>query len=62
MIYIFIVGLFTLGNSADAFLVLRAKERGLNVLGVLGMLITFNLIYTLISPPGHCPTALAGEG
>jgi len=51
MIFIFIVGLFTLGNSADAFLVLRAKERGLNVLGVLGMLITFNLIYTLISTP-----------
>jgi MFS family permease len=51
MIFIFIVGLFTLGNSADAFLVLRAKERGLNVLGVLGMLITFNLIYTIISTP-----------
>jgi MFS family permease len=51
MIYIFIVGLFTLGNSADAFLVLRAKERGLNVLGVLGMLITFNLIYSLLATP-----------
>jgi MFS family permease len=51
MIFIFIIGLFTLGNSADAFLVLRAKERGLNVLGVLGMLITFNLIYSLISTP-----------
>jgi MFS family permease len=51
MIFIFIVGLFTLGNSADAFLVLRAQERGLTVLGVLGMLITFNLVYTLISTP-----------
>jgi len=51
MIFMVIVGIFTLGNSADAFLVLRAQERGLNVLGVLGMLITFNLIYTLISTP-----------
>ncbi len=46
-----IVGLFTLGNSSDAFLVLRAQERGLSVLGVLGMLITFNLVYSLISTP-----------
>jgi MFS family permease len=51
MVFMVIVGLFTLGNSADAFLVLRAKERGLSVLGVLGMLITFNLIYSLISTP-----------
>jgi MFS family permease len=51
MIFMGIVGLFTLGNSADAFLVLRAKDRGLSVVGVLGMLITFNLIYTLISTP-----------
>jgi MFS family permease len=51
MIFITIVGLFTLGNSADAFLVLRAKDRGLSVMGILGMLITFNLIYTLISTP-----------
>jgi len=46
-----IVGLFTLGNSSDAFLVLRAQERGLSVLGVLGMLVTFNLVYSLVSTP-----------
>lgn len=51
MIFIIIVGVFTLGNSADAFLVLRAKDRGLNILGILGMLITFNLIYALLSTP-----------
>jgi MFS family permease len=51
IVFMAIVGLFTLGNSADAFLVLRATERGLSVVGVLGMLITFNLIYTLISTP-----------
>lgn len=51
MIFIVIVGIFTLGNSADAFLVLRATNRGMSVLGVLGMLVTFNFIYTLISTP-----------
>jgi MFS family permease len=46
-----IVGIFDLGNSADAFLVLRARERGLNIIGVLGILITFNVIYALVSTP-----------
>jgi MFS family permease len=46
-----IVGLFDLGNSSDAFLVLRAQERGLSIIGVLGMLVTFNLVYTLVSTP-----------
>jgi MFS family permease len=49
--FLAIVILFTLGNSSDAFLILRAQERGLNVLGVMGMLITFNLVYALISGP-----------
>ncbi len=49
--FLFVVVLFTLGNSADAFLILRAQERGLSVLGVLGMLATFNLVYTLVSGP-----------
>ena len=51
MVFMIIVGLFDLGNSSDAFLVLRARERGLNVAGVLAMLITFNLVYTLSSAP-----------
>lgn len=45
------VALFTLGNSSDGFLVLRAQERGLSVVGVLGMLITFNLVYATLSGP-----------
>jgi MFS family permease len=51
VIFMVIISIFTLGNSSDAFLTLRAQERGLNILGILGMLITFNLIYTLISTP-----------
>ena len=51
MVFMLIVGIFDLGNSSDAFLVLRAQERGVSVLGILGMLVMFNLIYTLISTP-----------
>jgi MFS family permease len=50
-LFLLIVGIFDLGNSSDAFLVLRAQERGLTVVGVLGMLVTFNLVYTLVSTP-----------
>jgi MFS family permease len=51
MTFMFIVGIFTLGNSSDAFLTLRAQTLGLNVVGILGMLITFNLVYSLVSTP-----------
>jgi MFS family permease len=50
-LFMVVVGLFDLGNSSDAFLVLRAQERGLSVVGVLGMLVTFNLVYALVSTP-----------
>jgi len=49
--FLWIVVIFTLGNSSDAFLILRAQERGLNVAGILGMLITFNVVYALLSGP-----------
>ena len=51
LVLMLIVGLFDLGNSSDAFLVLRARERGLSIVGILGMLITFNLVYSLLSTP-----------
>jgi MFS family permease len=50
-LFIGLVVIFTLGNSSDAFLVLRASDLGLSVAGVLGMLIIFNVTYTLISTP-----------
>lgn len=49
--FLVVVVLFTLGNSADAFIILRAQERGLTVLQVMGMLLTFNAVYTLLSIP-----------
>ena len=42
---------FTLGNSSDAFIILRAQERGLNVVGVLAMLCAFNFVYAAASTP-----------
>lgn len=47
--FILIVGLFELGNSSDAFIILRAQERGLSVTGILAMLIAFNGVYTVLS-------------
>jgi MFS family permease len=51
MVFMVIVAIFDLGNSSDAFLVLRAQERGISVTGILLMLVMFNLVYTLISTP-----------
>jgi MFS family permease len=46
-----VCGLFELGNSSDSFLVLRAQDTGLSTIGVLGGLLLFNLVYTLLSTP-----------
>ena len=43
--------LFTLGNSSDAFIILRGQERGLNILQVMGMMLTFTAVYSLLSSP-----------
>lgn len=51
LVFLVIVSLFTLGNSSDAFLVLRAQNLGLTVTGILLMLVMFNLIYSLVSTP-----------
>lgn len=51
MTFMVIVGIFDLGNSSDAFLILRAQERGISVVGILALLAIFNLVYTLVSTP-----------
>lgn len=50
-LFLLITVLFTLGNSSDAFLILRAQTTGLSVSGVLGMMVVFSLVYTLVSAP-----------
>ncbi|MDP1779110.1 MAG: MFS transporter [Anaerolineales bacterium] len=49
--FLFIMILFTLGNSSDSFIILRAQERGLNVLQTMFMLMTFTATYTFLSSP-----------
>ncbi len=49
--FLFIVVLFTLGNSSDSFIILRAQERGLSVLQTMFMLMTFTAVYTILSGP-----------
>lgn len=50
-IFLFIVSIFTLGNSSDAFMVLRAQNLGISVTGILMMLVVFNLVYSLVATP-----------
>jgi MFS family permease len=49
--FFIVVALFTLGNSSDSFLVLRAQDRGLSVFHVMLAIFVFNLVYTLSSIP-----------
>lgn len=49
--FLVVIVLFTLGNSSDAFIILRAQERGLSLLQIMAMLLTFNLVYALFSTP-----------
>jgi MFS family permease len=51
IVFLVIVSIFTLGNSSDAFLTLRAQNLGISVLGIMMMLVVFNLIYSLVSTP-----------
>lgn len=50
-IFLCIVFLFTLGNSSDAFLILRAQDLGNNVFYIILMMILFNAVYALFSVP-----------
>jgi MFS family permease len=49
--FLLIIVLFTLGNSSDAFIILRSQERGLDVFQVMGMVLTFNFIYAVLAAP-----------
>ena len=45
------VGLFSLGNSSDLFLILRAQNLGVHAALAPGLGLLFNLVYTLLSWP-----------
>jgi len=45
------VGLFSLGNSSDLFLILRAQNLGVRAALAPGLVLLFNLVYTSLSWP-----------
>jgi len=49
--FVVIIVIFTLGNSSDAFLVLRAQNVGLTVFAIALALVAFNAVYALVATP-----------
>jgi MFS family permease len=60
--FFFVVTLFTLGNSSDSFLVLRAQDRGLSVFQVMLAIFVFNLVYAIVSTPAGWKSDTVGRG
>lgn len=66
--FLLIVMVFTLGNSSDAFLILRARNVGVSLLYIPLVLVLFNLVYAAAAVPlgslsdriGRVPTMLIG--
>jgi MFS family permease len=50
-IFLIVVIIFTLGNSSDSFIILLGQNRGLTVLQIIGMLMTFNAVYAILAGP-----------
>jgi MFS family permease len=50
-LFLCIVALFTLGNSSDIFLILRAQNIGYSVFDILLMLVLFNVVYAATASP-----------
>ncbi len=67
-IFLFIAVIFAIGNSSDAFLILRAKGIGLTLIEIPAVIALFNFIYALAAVPmgslsdkiGRVPTVLIG--
>ncbi len=67
-LFLTIAIIFTLGNSSDAFLVLRARNVGVTLLDIPLVIALFNLVYALAAVPfgslsdriGRIPTMLIG--
>lgn len=69
-LFLLIIIIFTLGNSSDAFLILRAKNLGFTLLQIPLVIALFNLVYALAAVPfgslsdkiGRIPTLMIGWG
>jgi len=49
--FLLVVIIFTLGNSSDSFIILLGQDRGLTILQIMAMLMTFNAIYAILAGP-----------
>ena len=49
-VYLFSWGLFSITNSSDVFLLMKAKEQGLSLNMVIFMYCFYNLVYSFMSP------------
>lgn len=49
--FLLVVGLFSLGNSSNAFLILKAEQVGTSPAWISGMYLAFNGVYALVSLP-----------
>jgi len=50
-LYLAVMAIFTLGNSSDFFVILRAQNLGTSVLNITLMLVLFNVTYAVIATP-----------
>jgi len=50
-IFLVVMAIFTLGNSSDFFVILRAQDMDFSVLQIVLMLIVFNVAYAAVSLP-----------
>ncbi|MBU0581011.1 MAG: MFS transporter, partial [Candidatus Margulisbacteria bacterium] len=49
-LFLLVIGLFSLGNSSNAFLILKAREAGISVLFIPALWMLYNLVCTISSP------------
>lgn len=49
--FVIVIGLFSLGNSSDVFLLLRARHAGFNETSVLLLYILYNMVYAVAALP-----------
>jgi MFS family permease len=50
-LFLLVMGAFTLGNSSDFFVILRAQDLGASVLHITLMLVLFNFTYAAVAAP-----------
>ncbi|MDO9118769.1 MAG: MFS transporter [Nitrospira sp.] len=49
--FLLVIGLFSLGNSSNVFMILRAEQVGVSPAWISGLYLAFNITYALLSVP-----------